>query len=148
MTRDQALNIRIGLLFVVLIFTTNCQEHSKFPEMSFPPDKKEVINIEEAAIRIVSKDAKSVVGKDDIRFKRVKYLLNELTKESSLSVYDCGNLLEVSTKILEDKNGVKLSLQEFLEEMKKVKDSGLAVSLNQTSDFMTLASLASVRKGR
>ena len=133
----------------ILMYLVSCQSKPIIPENVFPPNETTPISMEAASIRIVSKDNQEVVTKDDIRVKRVQYLLTELTIDGEdLSFNGKCNLLETSTRILENQYGVKMTMQEYLEEMKKAKDLKVAESLNQKPTFGTLASLVAVKKGR
>ncbi len=138
----------IFVAIICFIISVGCQQKTSVPKIAFPPNGGNQLTIDEASTRIVSKDTNESVNIDDIRVKRVRYLLTELTKEGSLSLYDSCNLVEVSIDILDNNNGIKMSMQEFLEEMKKTKDSEIPTILSQKSDFMSLAASVFVRKGR
>jgi hypothetical protein len=134
----------LPIIILVLSFSA-CQKQT-VPEIAFPAEQKTQITIDEAALRIVSKDANQIVSKDDIRVKRVQYLLTELSNDGDdFSFYSKCHLLELSTKLLADSYGVKKTMQEYLEEMKKAKDLGVAEALNQKPTFANLVSLVSVK---
>lgn len=138
----------LPITILVLCFSA-CQPKVEIPKIAFPPNEQTQISTDEAALRIVRKDTQEPVTKDDIRVKRVLYLITDLANDGdSFSLNGKCNLLETSIRVLEDSNGVKVTMQELLEEMKKIKDAGIAETLGEKPTFANLCSLASVKKGK
>lgn len=99
-----------------IIPTSSTPITQREPESNSPSDRGI------AARTVIFTDTNERVGEDDLRVKRVMYLLENISRKTKSTDQEiCAKTL-AAVGVLKDKYGVSLSMQAFLEEAKKLLD--------------------------
>lgn len=101
------------------------------------PDPKNY-TVEQIAITIIGFDDGTPPPPDDIRIKRVNYLLSEIISKTKETPFMVARKLDAAAKVFQEKYGKNVPRQQILEDLKKIFEANKSPMIKTTDDAILL----------